>query len=56
MPLVVVRKLRLRPVPRDAISSEMALDTSECRCLSLHVCLYTVFKDRLSQAISDSTD
>lgn len=56
MPLMVVRKLRLRPVAMDAISSEMTLDTSECRRLSLHVCLYTVSKDSLSQAFPDSTD
>lgn len=42
-PLMLVRKLRPRPVPRDAISSEMTLDTSDCKLLSLHVCLSTIF-------------
>jgi hypothetical protein len=53
---MVVRNLKPRPVLRDAISSEMTLDPSECRHLSLHVCLYTIFKNGLFQVLTDSTD
>lgn len=42
-PLRVVRKPRLRPVSRDAICSEMTLDTHDCRLLRFHVCLSTIF-------------